>query len=410
MISQNEVLAFLAPVSGLDPDKYLTLTYRFETWLEPQWAAANLCAEQSTVCWQRPGTKDDFRLAYGAKLISVKILKESKIPLYAVPLAAGKDHFYQCEARIAHPLHNFGTRLPNLLSAVAGEGVFYADGLTTTQLVDIEFPDSYARQFLGPQFGLKGLRRLLHVDDRPLFMGVVKPNLGLPPADFARLAGEAWRGGLDICKDDEMQAEVPWAPLAKRVRAITAVREEVEKDLGRKKIFVTHITDEVDQIPKNLELVVANGANAVMINPLMTGLSALRALRQKSPVPVMGHFTGEAFCGRMPFFGVKSVVWTKLMRLAGADMIGIAGFGDRMQVPESEVLENIEACLKPMGLILPALPIPGGSTTADSIPSIHKKVGHNDFAYIAGRGIFAHPEGARVGAALMTESIYGSGS
>ena len=64
----------------------------------------------------------------------------------------------------------------------------------------------------------KEIRKILGVNDRPVFMGVVKPNIGLPPADFAKLAYESWLGGLDIAKDDEMQADTDknWEDLLKK--------------------------------------------------------------------------------------------------------------------------------------------------------------------------------------------------
>ena len=135
-----------------------------------------------------------------------------------------------------------------------------------------------------------------------------------------------------------------------------------------------------------------------MINAIMTGLSALRVLRRRAKVPVMSHFTGTACFSRIPDFGISSLVTTKIQRLAGADIIGLAGFGERMRCTDTEVLENIDACLKPWGPIRAALPVPGGSETAKTLPEVFGKIGHSDFGFICGRGVFGHPQGPEAGA------------
>ncbi len=152
------------------------------------------------------------------------------------------------------------------------------------------------------------------------------------------------------------------------------------------------------------DIAAKNGANTVMINAIMTGVSALRVIRRKAKVPIMSHFTGTAVFSRIPDYGVSSLVATKLQRLAGADIIGLAGFGERMRCPDSEVLANIEACLKPWGPIKPAFPIPGGSDTPETLPKVFAKIGHTDFGFICGRGVFGHPQGPAVGARALHEA------
>ncbi len=389
MITDFDLAAFFAEWGALPQDDYLRFVYDFVPTIDPRKAAAALCAEQSTAMWRRHGVTEDLRGTFGAKVVELS------------PHTA--DGTTSWRLVIAHPHRNFGPRFPNLLVAAAGEGTFYAPGIARIKLIDIEFPDAYLAHFDGPQFGLAGIRQQLRVPDRPLFVGVVKPNLGLSPDDFAQLAYEGWRGGLDICKDDEMQADVEWSPLIARVQAVARARQRAEAETKSPKAFIANITDEVDRMPTLCREVTAAGASMVMINPMWTGLSALRSLRAISEVPIMGHFAGLAAVSRPPQFGVASALLTKLMRLAGADLIGIAGFGDRMQTTADEVLANIHACLQPLGPLRAALPIPGGSTTPAQLHDIAARIGHTDFAFIAGRGIFAHPDGPTVGAqALIT--------
>ncbi len=387
MLDEKEIPGFFAERSSLAKEDYLVFTYRLTTSDDPRRVAASLACEQSTAQWRRPGRDEDLRGPYGAKVTELKKVGEGRY-----------------EVAIAHPHRNFGPRLPNLLSAAAGEGPFYCPGVRTIKWTDLWLPDSFLRHFEGPQFGLAGLREGLGVKDRPFFVGVVKPNIGLGPADFAALAGEGWWGGLDICKDDEMLADVDWSPLEKRLAEVVRVKRKIEKETGERKAYIANITDETDRIGALHDMAVQAGADSVMINPIWTGLSPLRVLRKKSRLPIMSHFAGTAALSQSPDFGVSSKVLTRLQRLAGADIIGLAGFGERMHCKEEEVLENIRACLEPWGRVRPALPIPGGSDSAETFGHVFSKIGHPDFGFISGRGVFAHPDGPAAGARSLRDA------
>lgn len=396
MVTPADIPAFFADRKDLNLEDYVLLKYTFETEGDPRLAVASLCSEQSTAQWKRPGRDEDFRPLHGAKAIE---LKERRGEPCVRP---------SFEATIAHPHRNFGPRIPNFLSAAAGEGPFYCPGISLIKWVDFEFPKSFLKQFEGPVFGLEGVRDLLGVRDRPIFIGVVKPNIGLRPGDFAEIAYQGWVGGLDIAKDDEMLADTNDSPLVERVRLVTEARLRAEHETGRKKIFIANITDEVDRIAELHDAVVARGANTVMINAIPAGISALRALvrRVQAPkrVPIMSHFAGTAVLSRMPDFGISSLVLTRLQRLAGADIIGLAGFGERMHCSDDEVLANIAACLKPWGALKPSLPIPGGSDTPETLPRVFGKIGHVDFGFICGRGVFGHPQGPAAGARSLHDA------
>jgi len=392
MISENDIPGFFADKKDLRLKDYVLLTYRFETEIDPRLAAANLCCEQSTAQWARPGVNEDFRLLHGAKVVG---LNECRGEPCVRPTF---------EVVIAHPHRNFGPRIPNFLSAAAGEGPFYCPGIHWIKWTDFDFPENFLALFEGPQFGLEALREKTGVRGRPFFVGVVKPNIGLKPSEFAEIAYQGWKGGLDIAKDDEMLADADWSPLAERTRLASEARLKAEKETGTKKVFIANVTDEVDAVSRLHDQAVENGANIVMINAIMTGISGLRALRRIAKVPVMSHFTGTAVFSRIPNFGISSLVAAKLQRLAGADIIGLAGFGERMGCSDDEVLANIGACLKPWGKILPALPIPGGSDTPETLPEVFSKIGHTDFGFICGRGVFGHPQGPAAGAKALRDA------
>jgi len=402
-MTPDEMQGFFADEGALDRDDYIFFTYIFETPGDPRHSAASLAREQSTAQWARPGTEEDLRSAHGAKVVSLETMEQSATSAFGVPAAPG-TRFTRSRVRIAHPHRNFGARIPNLLTAAMGEGAFFSEGISAIKLVDIEFPELYLAFFDGPRFGTRGMREMLHVWDRPLFFGVVKPNVGLDPETFAGIAKESWLGGLDAAKDDEMLADTCYSPFAERMRLVGRARREAEDATGEAKIFIANITDEVERLAELHDVAVGQGINAVMVNVMAVGLSAVRALRRHAQVPVVAHFDCIAPMSRHPLFGVSTTVMTKLERLCGCDAIIMPGFGSRMMTPDEEVLANAGACTELLGEILPALPVPGGSDWAGTLPGMYEKLRTIDFGMVPGRGVFGHPGGPAAGAKSLRQA------
>ncbi len=402
MMDMDTKKGFFSDRSRLNMDDYVVFDYRFEAFVEPEEAAAHLCQEQSTAQWKRPGVDEDLRDQFGAKVIELTVeavLEKPSIGLPSIP----DQQSYVCRAKIAHPHRNFGSGLPNLLTAACGEGAFYSPGISLIKLRDIEFPDSYLKHFAGPKFGITGLRKMLDVYDRPIFFGVIKPNIGLSPEPFAELARESWLGGLDIAKDDEMLCDVDWSPLSVRTARVGKARLECQQITGRPKIYLANITDEVDRLKALHDTAVKNGANALMLNTMTVGLSAARMLRKYSQVPLVAHFDFIAPFTRIPYFGVDTKLITKLQRMVGFDVIILAGFGARMKTSDAEVFENVNECLKPLGHMKRALPVPAGSQWAGTTGMLYEKLKTIDFGIVPGRGVFGHPMGPRAGAASLLQ-------
>lgn len=402
-MNKEERKGFFADEAALDLERHVILTYWFETPSEPEAAAASLCREQSTAQWQRVGVDEDMRPEFAAKVVSLEVLEVSDRPAFESPFNRG-ERFSRCRVRIAHPHRNFGPKIPNLLTAVCGEGAFFTHHITSIKLLDVDLPGSYIQEFDGPRFGVEGIRKILNVHDRPLFFGVVKPNIGLRAGDFAELAYQSWLGGLDIAKDDEMQADTQISPLKLRLELLNKKRLEAEERTGERKVFLANITDEVDRLIKLHDLAVSNGAGMLMVNGLTTGLSAVRMLAKHTCVPLVGHFDFIAAFSRVPFFGVSTVVMTKLQRLAGFDAVIMPGFGSRMMTEDEEVVANAEVCADEFGGMRRVLPVPGGSDWAGTLPLVYEKLRTIDLGFVPGRGVFGHPMGPAGGAASLRQA------
>lgn len=394
--------AFFANPLDLNMEDHLIFEYGFESFVDPEEAAAHLCQEQSTAQWKRVGVDEDLRPQFGAKVIELNVIEQHEESRYQ-EMGNEKGPVYSCKVKIAHPHANFGPKIPNILTAACGEGAFYCPGISTIKLLDMTFPNSFLEHFEGPKFGVQGLRDILQVHDRPLFFGVVKPNIGLTPEVFTDLAYESWLGGLDIAKDDEMLGDVEWSPLSDRSRLMGKARKEAEKLTNENKIYLANITDEVDRLLELHDMCVKNGANALMVNAMTVGLSAVRMLRRHTEVPLVAHFDMIAPFTRVPYYGIDSNVIIKLQRLVGFDSIIFPGLGARMRTSDKEVLENVDECLKPLGELKPCLPVPAGSQWAGTTVDIHKTLKTIDFGIVPGRGVFEHPMGPKAGATSLRQ-------
>jgi ribulose-bisphosphate carboxylase large chain len=402
-MTPEDIAGFFADSYTLRDDEHIVLDYYFECVGDPREAAAHLCSEQSTAQWRRVGFDEDFRPRFAAKILDLHI--EGRRSDLSYPVAgAPRGDVQACRVRIAHPHRNFGPRIPNLLSAVCGEGPFFCPGIPIIKLLDIELPDAFLRHFEGPKFGVAGLREQLKAYDRPIFFGVIKPNIGLPPEPFCEAGYQSWLGGLDVAKDDEMLADADWSPLAERSRLLGAARREAEAETGTPKIYLANITDEVDRLIELHDIAVANGANALLLNAMPVGLSAARMLRRHTRVPLIAHFPFIAAFSRLERYGVHARVITKLQRLAGFDAIIMPGFGARMMTADEEVMQCVDACLGEMGPIARSLPVPGGSDWAGTLADVYARLGTVDFGFVPGRGVFGHPHGPRGGAASIRQA------
>ncbi len=389
--------AFFADPGTLDMGEYVVLDYFFESSVPPEEAAAHLCQEQSTAQWKRVDVDEDMRPLHAARVIDLVLERTPERPCLPFQIESW-DKLYACRVKIAYPIRNIGASIPTLLTAALGEGAFFSPGIHAIKLHDITFPDGYLEQFEGPKFGIEGLRDWTGVHDRPLFLGVIKPNIGLAPEPFRDLAYQSWLGGLDIAKDDELIFDTQWSPFEKRTRLLGAARMEAEQKTGKQCAYLANITDEVDRLLELHDIGVRNGANMLMINPMCTGLSAARMVRKHTQVPLVAHFDFVAPSSKAPYYGVHSRVITKLQRLAGFDAIIFAGMGARMKTHRSAVMDDVNACRNPMGGIKPALPVPGGSQWAGSLKPLFEDIGSPDFAIVPGRAVFGHPDGPRAGA------------
>jgi ribulose 1,5-bisphosphate carboxylase large subunit-like protein len=223
-------------------------------------------------------------------------------------------------------------------SLFAGE---WADSaaFTRCRLVAVDWPEEFLR---GPAFD---------APDRVLVGAIVKPSLGLTPAQVADVASQLAAGGADLVKDDELLGDPDWCPLEERVRAVAAVGVR----------YAANVTGPVDSLLTRAERAVELGAGALMVNAFAQGLDSLRAMREADlGVPIFAHRVGAALWARQSAFGVAPSVIAELTRLCGADYVQVGSFSGSVYDSADEVRAQIAACHGPLGAASRSVAVIGG--------------------------------------------------
>jgi ribulose-bisphosphate carboxylase large chain len=307
-------------------------------------------------------------------------------------------------AVIAWPWRNWGANLPQLMASVlVGEGCETAR-FTRCRVLAVDWPDALVEALGGgPRLGLAGVRAWLGPDaaSRPLLGGIVKPSLGLRPAEVAATAGALAAGGCDLVKDDELLADPEWCPLAERVPAVAAAIAAT----GRRCLYSPNISGPTETLLARAEQAVDAGATALMVNAFAQGIDAVRAVAAAGlGVPVLAHRVGAGPVARNDGVGVDGSVLCELTRLAGADLVQIGGFGGKLFDSDDEVARNLAACRRPIAGAAVPVPVNGGGVWAGTVPAVMEAAG-GDVMLLVGAGAFEHPGGPEAGARSLRQAI-----
>lgn len=379
---------------------YIIATYFVETSAPDilKYAAA-LADEQTTGTWITvPGESNTIREKFGGKVVGIYETPDYET---AVPKDVVSRRYI---INIAYPAVNVGSSIPMLLSTVIGN--IAAGG--NLKLMDLSFPHSYVNNFKGPQFGLKGVRDILKVYDRPLVNNMIKPCTGWTPEEGAKMFYEAAVGGVDIIKDDElMAANEPFCPLQERVRACMKAVKRKYEETGEYTLYTVNITDDVVKLRDNAMKAIEAGANALMINIYTVGYSAFRMIAEDPEinVPVLAHpdFAGAIY--ESPVSGITApLLMGKLARLSGADMAIITSPYGKFPVVREKYIRIAQMLRQELYDIKPVLPMPGGGMYQGIVPRTIEDLGI-DQAIASGGAIHGHPMGATAGARSIRQAI-----
>ncbi|MGB6104354.1 MAG: ribulose-bisphosphate carboxylase large subunit family protein [Pusillimonas sp.] len=385
----------------MSPERFHA-TYLIETPLDPDRVAQVMAGEQSCGTFTRVrGETDELRERARATVEQVDLLDSATRPALPNAWLERQDQrgpWRRARVRIAFPVDNVGANLPTLASTVSGN--LYDLGETTgLRLESLHVPAAYRKRFDMPGHGVAGTRRLAGVEKGPLLGTIIKPNVGLSPAQTAELVGQLCRAGVDFIKDDEVCADPAHAPLAERVAAVMAVVREHRQRSGKSVMVAFNITDETDAMRRHADLVQREGGNCVMVSLNYCGYSAVQTLRRGTPLVVHGHRNGYGAMSRHPLLGISFQAYQALWRLAGVDHMHVHGLQGKFSQTDQEVVESARDCLTPLadGLDDQVMPAFSSGQWAGTVPATFDAVGSDDLLFMSGGGILAHPDGPGAG-------------
>ncbi len=368
--------------------------------------ANEVAAESSTGTWTP------------IKTMNEKVFKEYSARVFRLEKVSDNEGFVW----IAYPLEHFDRK--NLLqfeASVLGNifGMGILDGL---YIGDISFPEEFLKRFEGPALGLEGIRKYLGVRSRPLVGTIVKPKVGLAPAEFAEVAYKAWANGLDLVKDDENLVDQDFCRWKERFDRVFEVLDKAEKETGEKKVYSVNITDSsLERMIERLEYLHERGHKTAMVDVFVMGLGLLSEVikeAKKLGIWLHGHRAGYAAHHRAEF-GVNFEVYAKFYRILGIDQLhvgtGVGKMGDaplevrRLRdvivehyLPPEFYLLSLE--MKYPEHIKPLFPIASGGLHPGHVDALSVVYG-KDVIVQAGGGVHGHPKGTEAGARAMRAAV-----
>ena len=347
-------------------------------------AAENIAAESSIGTWTNIPMKLRIR-KLGAKVFEIKG--------NYVKIAYPSDLFEQ-------------GNMSQILSSVAGN-IFGMKAIKNLRLGDVDFPYEIIKSFSGPLYGIKGIRKLLKIPKRPLIGTIIKPKLGLNEKEHAKVAYEAWVGGVDIVKDDENLSNQNFNNFSKRVIETLKMRGKAEKQTGERKVYMPNISSESDMMLQRANFVKEAGGRYLMVDIITVGWSALQTLRKANndlKLVLHAHRAGHAALTKNLKHGISMRVISKLTRIIGLDQLHVGTAVGKMSETKQEVLRNCDALRNKMYNLKTVMPVASGGLHAAMIPSLLNIFG-NDFIIQAGGGIHGHRSGTRAGAKSMRQAV-----
>lgn len=301
------------------------------------------------------------------------------------------------EVTIAFPCVNIdfvGDGISQLLCQTMG-GQLDIDTIRDCHILDLELPEEVEKKyFLGPKFGIEGIRKFTGARDKPLLGGIVKPKVGLNSATLLEVVKQLVEGGVNFIKEDEIMANPSSCPLEERVPLICEYLK------GKNVVYCFCINGDADVVLERAKYVAAHGGNGVHVN-FWSGLGIYKRLRELD-LPLFVHYQKSGISiltdKRNPFH-IEWTVICKLAGLCGVDFIHAGMIGGYSDNGKEEMLEVLKVLHKYR--VMPALSCgmhPG------LVEAIRSEIGI-DWMANCGGAIHGHPQGTFAGAKAMRQSI-----
>jgi len=245
-------------------------------------------------------------------------------------------------------------------------------------LIDVEFPDGFAKSFPGPRYGVEGIRTVTGVKGRALTCTALKPQ-GSPIEYLARLARTFTLAGIDVIKDDHGIANQAIHPFEQRVAAVQKAVSDANRETGGNTIYAPTFSGGGLSLREQARVANDHGVKMALVAPMLVGIPAFVELQVDLAIPVMAH---PAFAGATRM--APPVVLGKLFRLFGADATIFPNYSGRFGYSRETCLEITRVAREPSHGMRPALPVPAGGMTVDRVEEMVGDYGADTMLLIGG--------------------------
>jgi ribulose-bisphosphate carboxylase large chain len=387
-------------MTGIEYDDFLDLEYEpgatelvCEFTIEPaaemsmEAAASRVASESSNGTWATLHVDEDELTDLGA-------------------VACGIDGN---EVTVAYPVELFEPgSMPQILSCIAGN-ILGMKAVDSIRLEDCHWPESIVGAFPGPRFGTSVAAAKLDAGDRPVLATVPKPKVGLSIDAHARIGEEAWRGGIDLLKDDENLTDQAFNPFEDRLAESLAARDRAQEETGERKDYLVNVTGETTEMLDRVDQVADHGGGFVMVDVITCGWAAVQSVRERCDdhgLAIHAHRAMHAAFDRLDHHGVSMRVIAQIARLCGVDHIhtGTAGLGKLANEDTPGINDWLTGDCHGLK---PVLPVASGGLHPGVVDQLIDALG-TDIIVQAGGGVHGHPDGTYAGAKALRQSVAAS--
>jgi ribulose-bisphosphate carboxylase large chain len=266
-------------------------------------------------------------------------------------------------------------------------------------LVDVELPHAYFDAFGGPRIGIEGIRTLTKAPRRAMTAAALKPQ-GLAPEALAEIARRLALGGVDLIKDDHGIADQAYSPFAARVAAVAHALRDADDANDRRTLYAPHLNGSLDDMRRQLDIVRREHIAAVMLIPMIAGLSNFYSVvKEAEGLVVLAH---PALSGAARF--APPLLLGKLFRLLGADATIFPNYGGRFAYTPDTCRTLADAARDAWGGLKSFLPVPGGGIAIDRVRELLQFYGQ-DVMLLIGGSLLAAREQLTERAARFTAEV-----
>jgi ribulose-bisphosphate carboxylase large chain len=378
-------MKFFRDISEIDLEKYYVATYEMASSVNLREAAWNLAIGQSV---GNPSVRNEWETDELFENHSCLIVGDESILKTQT----------EGTVKIAFPVANTDWAtdgISHMLCQLMG-GHVDIDLVTKCRLIELELPETVTRHFLGPKFGITGIRKFTGQYGKPILGGIVKPKIGVSAEVLLEMVKQMVEGGVDFIKEDEIMVNPVCAPLDRRVDLIANYLAKQ----SRKVVFCHTINCDPHVLVDRVRRVHELGGNGVHIN-VFSGYGSYNSIR-KLDLPLFLHFQSSGAKVTTDVNHRFSISWPVICQLAalmGVDTIQtgmVGGYSNDNPV-------EIEQCLRVLraGNSLPTLSCGFHAGLVEKVNSIAGE----DYLVNVGGAIHGHPGGTRDGARAMRQAV-----